>query len=156
MKPADRQKMCPNCDGRIPFDVGQCPYCFANVPAETAAPAQGSIFKNHSIQDSLYTPPYASAPRPEAEERRSSAKVAEKVMEIPETANSSASAKTFWPVLALAVGGNLFILGMLQFFFAEDGIVRLEINGSYWFLLVALSLPLVYLGLKSFNSPGES
>jgi hypothetical protein len=57
--------------------------------------------------------------------------------------------KSFWPLLSLVVGGNLLTLGILQFFFSDHGIVRLEINGSYWFLMLLAALPLFYFGLKS-------
>lgn len=148
MKPADRQKMCPNCDGRIAYDATQCPYCFATLQVESA---QGSLFKNQSFQDSLtnlYAPPY-SAKKPETEEKKSPVKTSEpksmaNVMEKEEVQDN----KGFWPILLLSLAGNLFTLGVLQFFFAEEGIVKLEVNGSYWFLFILLAIPLFYFGIK--------
>lgn len=148
MKPADRQKMCPNCDGRVAYDATQCPYCFATLQVE--ASAQGSLFKNQSFQDSLtnlYTPPYSKKAEPE--EKKTVAKTSEPkaiadVMEKEEAHDN----KGFWPILLLSIAGNLFTLGVLQFFFADQGAVKLEVNGSYWFLFILLSLPLFYFGLK--------
>ncbi|HEY5234696.1 MAG TPA: hypothetical protein VIJ14_00850, partial [Rhabdochlamydiaceae bacterium] len=57
--------------------------------------------------------------------------------------------KSFWPILSLILAGNLLTLGILQFFFSDRGIVRLEINGSYWFLMLLASLPLFYFGFRS-------
>ena len=127
MKPIDRQKMCPNCDGRIPFDAPQCPYCFTPTPVEP---------KSDSFS-ALYTPPS----KPVAE---SVAAPAEKT-ENPETS-------AFLPLLMLTLAGNLLTVGLLQFFFSDHGVVRLEMNGSYWFLMVLVSIPLFYYGFKKVSS----
>lgn len=144
MKPADRQKMCPNCDGRIPYDATQCPYCFANLPALSDAPS-GSLF---NLQDSLYSPPYRSAPEekkvsPKAPEPKQEAMAA--AIEKPQEAQDS---KGFWPILMLTLGANLFTLGVLQFFFSDEGYVKLEMSSAYWFLFVLLSAPLFYFGFR--------
>lgn len=145
MKPADRQKICPNCDGRIAYDATQCTYCFATLPQENSS---SKIFG--SSQDNisaLYTPPYSTKAEPEPKAASKAAIYPEK--ENPLTENTQADVKSFWPLLLLSIGGNLLTLGILQFFFSDRGVVRLEINGSYWFLMVLLSLPLLYLGLKN-------
>jgi len=159
MKPADRQKMCPNCDGRIPYDVSQCPYCFATVQVES--PAHPAVAKNQTIQDSLtnlYAPPYGAKNQSfEQPERPAPAKMAERIhekeMALPVEKEEAEihDTKAFWPILFLTLAGNLFTLGVLQFFFSDEGLVHLEMNGSYWFLFVLLSLPLMYFGLKKIN-----
>lgn len=147
MKPADRQKICPNCDGRIAYDAAQCTYCFAALPSDSSS---SKLFSSSPSQDNLsalYTPPYST----KAEEPKLTSKAApiyaEKDTAIAETETSNT--KSFLPLLFLSLGGNLFTLGILQFFFSDHGVLRLEINGSYWFLMLLVSLPLIYLGLKS-------
>lgn len=146
MKPADRQKMCPNCDGRIPYEATQCPYCFATMQLDAA--------KNQTFQDSLtslYSPPYSSKAGTlfSNEEKQSSSKepLAAAAVEKEEGEEN----KSFWPILFLSLAGNLFVLGVLQFFFSEEGMVKLEINGSYWFLFILLSLPFFFFGWKKLN-----
>lgn len=145
MKPNDRQKMCPNCDGRIPHEATQCPYCFANLPSLPDG-NQGTLF---SLQDSLYTPPYRNAtpeekkPAPKTETAAPTSMAA--TAKSPEMAQETAG---FWPILLLTLGANLFTLGILQFFFSDEGAVRLEIQSGYWFLFVLLSLPLFYFGYR--------
>jgi hypothetical protein len=139
MKPADRQKMCPNCDGRIPYDATQCPYCF------TAVQGEGNSLKNSSLQDSLtslYTPPYAAKAEPEEKKR-----AVEDAAVLPKDAITEEK-EAFWPMLLMSLGANLFVLGLLQFFFSENGQVRLEINSEFWFLFILLAIPLFYLGYK--------
>ena len=165
MKTADRQKMCPNCDGKIPFEVVQCPYCFTAVPAESAV--QSTFFKTPSAsQDTLgtqYAPPYQpKQPSPGfgSDEKKIFTKVSEKAKE--ELAPSAtfekeggSAKKTFWPILLLSLAGNLFTLGVLQFFFAENGKIKLEINTGYWFLFLVIAAPLFYFGNQLLNQKEE-
>lgn len=64
MHPKDRQKMCTNCDGRIPRDADVCPYCAAEQSQSVAASLSTPSELNHqSLQDSLtslYSPPYSA------------------------------------------------------------------------------------------------
>lgn len=162
MKAIDRQKACPNCSGKIPVDVGQCPYCFAQVPVEISTKEVANP-KNLSPQDSFsakYAPPYQ--PKTElasnflvneerkffnqAPEKNSDHLLAAKPLDSEEIATNN-----FWPIFALSVGGNLLVLGILQFFFAEQGVVRLEMNAHYWFLFLLLAAPLVYFGVKKLE-----
>jgi hypothetical protein len=139
MKPIDRQKVCPNCDGRVAYDATQCPYCFAVLRAEAAAPILKSTAPSDSFSadsfSALYTPP--------------SSKPVENVYTPKEIPIESAP-QSFWPLLALVVAGNLLTLSLLQFFFSDHGVVQLEINASYWFLILLVALPLFYLGWKNF------
>lgn len=156
MKQADRQKMCTNCDGRVAYEATQCPYCFTTMQAE--APVQGNLFKSSPPQDnltSLFTPPY-SARETASEEKKTFKKAPESAApKIPVEKETVSENKSFWPILLLTLGGNLFTLGVLQFFFAEQGVVRLDINASYWFLFIVLSLPLFYFGYKQLGQTQE-
>ncbi len=58
MKPADRQKICPNCDGRVAYDATQCTYCFSALQVDHSAP---KIFtppttSQDTLSKPLYTP----------------------------------------------------------------------------------------------------
>jgi hypothetical protein len=147
MKTVDRQKMCPNCDGRIPHESAQCPYCFTTLQVEAH-----KVFNAPPVQENfLYNAPYSAKPAEEARAvPKSTALYGEKegvaTMEKEEAEN-----KAFWPILLLTIGGNLFTLGILQFIFSDHGTVHLEINGSYWFLMLLVSLPLFYFGLKNIS-----
>ncbi|MCH9630180.1 MAG: hypothetical protein S4CHLAM37_01740 [Chlamydiia bacterium] len=53
-----------------------------------------------------------------------------------------------WPLLFLAIGVNLLTLGLLLFFFADQGRVVLEWNSYFWFVYCILSIPLLMFGWK--------
>lgn len=155
MKPVDRQKICPNCDGRISYDATQCTYCFTALQADNSS---SKLFTSPS-QDhlsALYTPPYSTRPATETAEpkiiSRPTPLFTEKDGSAAKERTEASDSKNFLPLLLLTLGGNLLTLSILQFFFSDHGIVRLEINGSYWFLMLLASLPLFYFGLKSSSN----
>lgn len=65
---------------------------------------------------------------------------------------SSNETVPFLSILMLTLGCNLLTLGVLQFFFSDHGVLRLEMNASYWFLMVLVAGPLIYFGLKSLSN----
>ena len=140
MKPADRQKMCPNCDGRIPYEAAQCPYCFTEQQLDADT-------KNFIASSSDFSsdPLAALYPLPASANQKTSATVSSE--ETTDTASIP-----FWPILMLSLGSNLLTVGILQFFFSDHGILRLEMNASYWFLMVLVGIPLIYFGLRNFSS----
>lgn len=143
MKPVERQKMCPNCDGRIPQESTQCPYCFAQLSADSSN--SKSTTPVTDPLSALYPPPYTT-------EAKTTAKAVDPVSQA-ETVSDSIP---FWSILMLALGSNLLTLGILQFFFSDRGVLRLEMNASYWFLMVIVSIPLIYFGLKNLASKKQS
>ena len=147
MKPALPQKMCPNCDGRIPQESTQCPYCFAQLSADSSAPKSTSVADPLSA---LYPPPYSTEAKTTAQ--KSSSVAADPASQ----AESPSDSIPFWSILMLALGSNLLTLGILQFFFSDRGVLRLEMNASYWFLMVIVSIPLIYLGLRNLASKKQS
>jgi len=162
MKPVDRQKICPNCDGRVAYDAAQCTYCFATLQVDNSPPkvftppVPQSAPSQQDALSGLYTPPYSSKPAADPLESKAAKTTpiyAEKDGSAVIDRTEASEMKSFWPLLSLILGGNLLTLGILQFFFSDHGIIRLEINGSYWFLMLLASLPLFYLGFKS--SPPE-
>jgi hypothetical protein len=170
MKPVDKQKMCSNCDGRISHEAIVCPYCGTEQQDTSNTNAfQAPLFKNQSLQDSLaslYTPPYTQkAPayaveepvKKKAEPMRSARTEKPLISPQPQMTafaapqaeeNSPAAKNSLIPILMLSFGGNLFLLGLLQFFFSSNGTLRLEWDASYWFIYCLLSLPLAYFGFK--------
>jgi hypothetical protein len=142
MKPVDRQKMCPNCDGRIPYDATQCPYCFTALQVDNSTPK--SFNSPQETLSALYTPPYSSKSTEEPKNPKMAAKEAAATLEKEEVSET----QEFWPILMLIMGGNLLTLGLLQFFFSDHGRIQLDINGSYWFLIILASIPLLYFGIK--------
>lgn len=173
MKTSDKQKMCPNCDGRIAFEAEVCPFCaHSQVQDKAGASGQTPLFQHQSLQDSLtslYTPPY-SGKRPlfsQNEKQSTPSKdyamyknVTDEKFQDPLKSISAAAANeneqketesSLWTTVFMVVASNFFLLGMLQLFFSENGVLKLEWDGSYWFIYCLISLPLFYLGIKKLK-----
>ena len=178
MNPAERQKMCIKCDGRIPLDADLCPYCGAiQEGAGGDRFSQTQLFQQQSLQESLtslYSPPYSkgsgSMNSINSEDNKYSSKrkndgfkdvSAEKRftanLGAPELAVNEEELRheeeksSFWPLLLLSIATTLVTIGLLQFFFSDDGFLHLEWDSSYWFIYCLISLPLFFLGLKKAN-----
>lgn len=59
---------------------------------------------------------------------------------------------SFWPILWLSLGANLLLLGLLQLFFSDNGVLQLEWNSHHWFIYCLLSLPLLFFGYKKVQA----
>jgi len=155
MKSVDRQKICPNCNGRLSLEASECPYCATEFP-ESVKSSSPPLIKNSSLQDSLaslYTPPYNNktfentnlTPKKQVVFTEPTPPIAEGFVA---NDGEEASKNSFWALFALIAGGNLLMLGLLQFFFSEEGVLQLQWNSSYWYLYCLIAFPLFYLGFK--------
>jgi hypothetical protein len=165
MKPADRQKMCSNCEGRIPFDAAVCPYCHINQAEKLLndSLSQPPTFKQASSQDalaSLYPPPYssqrgASLPKEELVRKSEGFKEAVPAAKAASVAMSSEEEEDiksgFWPLFTMSLGSIMGTIGLLQFFFSENGVLRLEWSAEYWFIYCLAAIPLIYFGLRKLK-----
>lgn len=174
MQPKDRQKMCSHCEGRIPYEVDNCPYCGVDqVKGSGFSP--GKQVHHQSLQDSLtapYSPSHAArplqaaAPAPSMQFSKPSMPPSFEKKPLPAPAVTSAQAlpseqvslqekRAFLPILFLSLAGNLMTIGMLQFLFSDGGLLKLEWNASYWFLYCLGSVPLFFFGLKKAGALKE-
>jgi hypothetical protein len=166
MKTADRQKLCSNCEEKIPLEAISCPYCSAEQSSDSAAKTSAQ----DSLSSSLYSPPYSGKVRysigdeAKAEElapapKKEGYKQVKNIIKDPTPAIPKSAAaeqedegqNQFLPMLALSLGGVLTTLGLLQFFFSENGVLRLEWDSSYWFIYCLASAPLFFFGIKKVN-----
>lgn len=162
MKPVDRQKMCLNCDGRVPFESIACPYCstdLSRAPEVSFSVHKGEFVSKHqAIQDTLtasYAPPYRG------KKGESTIEVKKERMTMPAHHGGMAAAPGSVPkvaeeektgknilasILALSLGSLLFMIGILQVFFSSHGVLRLEWDAKHWFIYLLASLPILYYG----------
>lgn len=178
MNSKDRQKMCCQCDGRIPLEADVCPYCASGQTVQLAEEDQ-QFMRQQSLQDSLtnlYSQPYSAKHSGHIKtdpkqgppfmkttdsfkdvipEKRFHSSAPLGIPSIPpemQQEQEIADEKTsFWPILLLCVGSNLLMLGLLQLFFSDKGFLRLEWDSSYWYIYCLAALPLVVLGYKKAN-----
>lgn len=177
MKTNERQKMCPTCEGRISLEAEICPFCAQEQVSEKGNNSfQTPLFQNQSLQDSLtslYTPPYSGKrpvfsqePKKETPIYKESAmykNVTDEKFQDPLKAISAATANeietqegesSLWPTVLMVAASNFLVLGLLQLFFSENGLLKLEWDGSYWFIYCLMAFPLFYLGIQKMKKLG--
>lgn len=179
MKSTEKEKMCSTCDGMIPFDVDNCPYCGTEQNARQQNSFQTPIFKTQSLEDSLtslYTPPYMGkrpqfGQQPEISTHEetpmtsyNNAPIYKEVTEKPQMnpllgatveEEEASPQNSFFCTLLLTLGANFCILGLIQLFFSKNGILRLEWNANYWFFYCLIGAPLIYFGMKKLKTFSE-
>ena len=178
MKSAEREKICLNCEGRIPLDADVCPYCASHQTQAVGDSAfQAPLFDNQSLEDSLtslYTPPYQgkrpqfdapfgeqplpsspilpeeppSSPYREVTGRDSVDPLEGATAPLEDEAPKQSS---LIPMTLLLAGAQFVVIGLMQLFFSKNGVLRLEWNANYWFFYFLMSAPLFYFGHKKLK-----
>ncbi len=160
MKPVEKQKMCPSCDGRIPIDSEVCPYCTQEFQTQPLK-SQSSLFQSQSLEDSLaslYKPPYQSKrPSHDPLPIEKSSSISSKNVEASLYGNQRQEELLQEPkgsllsIILLLSAGHLFVFGILLFVFAQNGVLHLEWNANNWFFYCLGAIPLLYFGWKQLQ-----
>jgi hypothetical protein len=169
MQTKEKAKMCPHCEGMIPIDAMECRYCGCSLQKKEG---KKMAYQTEDSLASLYEPPYAPSRKSanryvlssedpytkeedvEAEEEeedlfRKKAPVSrikkEKAIDEEEEKSHIGS------LLLLSIGGHLFTLAWLQFFFSDHGLLTLAWKSRYWPIYLFLSFPFIYHGWKKLK-----
>jgi len=168
MLASERKRMCPYCEGEVDYESTYCPLCGGELEKKQEQPDLAEMRteeKHRQLEESLatlYRPPYSGSsyqrpPEPaptththqifHAEEEES---------DVDDPTQMTEADGGIWPLLFLTIGGMLLTLGLLLFFFSENGRVILEWNAHYWFLYCLIATPFLMLGWKFLNPSQES
>lgn len=181
MKASQRKKICWYCEGSVPGDALQCSFCgsdLSHTQKNSSTELLHAAYEEESLDESLaslYRPPYLARDR--FKEKNTHSYIEESYT--PRRANASFSSASHGPtarsmskegaavkeeeekisgnkdafsLLFLSIGGFLMTLGLLLFFFSEEGVLMLKWNANYWFIYCFLSLPLLYFGFRFLGS----
>ena len=154
MRVKDKQKICSHCEGRISVEADTCLYCGMPLledrkeeqkPVDIMSSLQGGI-------PSLYPPLYAQKSETQEvgkQEFMHKIKPHYAAENTVEKESQEVDKSNFFSLLLALLGSNLFILGLMQGFFSEGGVLQLEWNCKYWFLYLLLAVPMLYMGIKN-------
>lgn len=150
MQSKEKVRMCPFCEGNISISATECNYCGSSLiktPRKAAYPTDDLA--------SLYDPPYAPnkkskhvgiTPPPIQEREEEQFEEEKKVVKKRKSSVEDEEASNLGSILLLSLGGVLFTLAWLLFFFSDQGVVVLEWKSKFWFAYLLLSIPLLYKG----------
>ncbi|MCF7806737.1 MAG: hypothetical protein K9M07_02040 [Simkaniaceae bacterium] len=156
----ERTKLCQFCEGDVPLDAQECPFCGQLLSEPIASPDDeppaASSFANR------YDPPYA----PDIKLKRShpqtnvSDPFAEHKAEFERNvkqANPKAPLQSqegkmhLASIFLLTIGAQLLTIGLLILFFSTDGELTLQWKSKYWYIYSLLALPLLFFGRRSLR-----
>ncbi len=176
MTQTERKKMCWNCEADVNHQATYCPFCgtdLLNYPQnKQPETAKQEMFASQSLQDSLtslYKPPYSARNREGygVPDDRRNAQFSEpqpdplfstdiRHTEERQLTPSEEKRGSIWSILLLSLGANLLTLGLILFFFADDGKLTLEWNSHAWFIYCLLSLPILFFGWRFLSQPKKT
>jgi len=163
----EKEKICSHCEGRISVEADTCLYC--GMPLIAAATTSSPSFPG--LQEgvpSLYSPSYSQKnteymkadymkvendfvgkfkPAAPQEDSLGGISIPSSVAAVAQE-EEGAEKSGFVALFLVFLGSNLLTLGLMQALFSEGGVLRLEWNCKYWFLLCLLSAPMIYFGIK--------
>ena len=140
-----KTKLCIHCEGRVPLDATDCPYCGAGLLQEPVSRLEVS----HPHEDEnppafdetlayLYEPPYkGSVAQPDEArviEEGPSIKAEEKYLLLP--------------VLLFSIGVLMVALALLLVVVSSSRVLTLEFNSTFWPYYLLLGLPMACFGYK--------
>lgn len=143
MNAIQKKKLCWNCEGRVPLDSVNCPYCAVYL-------GPGS---NGSEDSTVLAPPYKIEDTEEQE--AVAAPETRQAAELAPIIPSSEVKQVLLPLVFLS-GGLLFSLfGIILLLFSKKGVFNLQWNGEYWYLYLAFALPMLAFGWRSLRKFDE-
>ncbi|MBA2368587.1 MAG: hypothetical protein H0V82_06145 [Candidatus Protochlamydia sp.] len=141
MSAVPKKKLCWNCEGNVPKDLDNCPYCAVylhGLDEDNNSSWTSSRYSEEEIPEPLYQ--RQEDAHAENEESEAS----------PLTLSISFQQlkKDVFPALFLMAGSVFFLFGIILFLFAYDGVLTLQWQGHYAPYFLLASAPLIFLGWK--------
>ena len=150
MDKKDKKKLCSQCEGSIPYQLTQCPFCGYEQQDKSSSEVLSDTLDRNRGLSSLYHPPYLSQSigevRKDKTEHISFPK--EQESEQSNDKENELAKKEVIVILLLAIGGQFMLLGCILLLFSVDGIVTLQWKSKYWYIYCLFSVPFLILGFK--------
>lgn len=166
------KQICWYCEGSVSIEALQCCFCGSELNKENNnSPLTETAVSNSNPTPStesaietpldeslarLYKPPYlirdrfaSTSPREDNPSHLTMVtpdKIEEEEIFDVASGSDQIGNSDALSLLLLSLGVFLLTLGLLLFFFAEEGSITLQWNTNYWFLYCFLALPALYFG----------
>ncbi len=147
MSTAPKKKLCWNCDGRVSMQEENCPFCGVYLSPVFSGQEEdkNSIappYRLVTTEEEVHKAPYAVDDEDSSKSEGNEAVLSEESMSVQQTIMTMAF---------LFAGSILLFFGSLLMIFSENGYLTLRWNGEFWYLYLALSMPLMFLGWRGLS-----
>lgn len=124
-----KKKICWNCEGSVPRDAQNCPFCavYLNREEEGSPPFRMDVNENEEEVES-----FDSEEEIKEEKKRSF--------------SFSGWRGTVFSLILLMAGLFFLLFGFIITVFSENGFLTLQWSAQYWWAYFALALPLLAIG----------
>jgi hypothetical protein len=158
MSAVPQKKLCWNCDGNIPREVDNCPYCRVYLHAtELEEDSSWNPTYRFSKTEEIPSPLYqAQSEYEEAREQEDTLSLVQNnTGQRDQTEDVLMWSVTFaqlkrdvFPLLFLMMGSVFFLFGVVLLLFSQNGTLTLQWQGSDAFYFLLFALPLIGFGWK--------
>lgn len=164
MRGKEKQKICHQCDGRLPLDADECIFCGSKVSEAKVVekemlykpPYPSRIAAQEAVSSGFRTVTASSATGLEHYQNYQEKKEAETNQELEtEVRTSLWKHPVLWGTFLLLLASHSLILGISLLCFSQNGVLTLSWKMQYWYVYALLALPLVYLGWRLLDKEEE-
>ncbi|MCE2983582.1 MAG: hypothetical protein LW832_08460 [Parachlamydia sp.] len=138
MSALPKKKLCWNCEGNVPKDLDNCPYCAVYLQGIGDDANAGWI--PDEISNEIPPPPYQIQEEIKKEEQEAN--------NYPLQINFNQLKQDVLPALFLMGGSVFFLFGIILTLFSENGVFTLQWQSHYAPYFLFISLPLIFFGWK--------
>lgn len=164
MSQAVKKKLCWNCEGNVPRETSNCPYCgvylhreddndddYEDIEEEITPPYSPQVDANK--ESFIPEAPYTKQREEAISQDEPVAAVAAPSVQISNS--SSEWMKIAIPLILLLAGSIFVLLAFLIYFFSHNGALVLAWNARAWLVYALVGLPLLYFGYRSLSQLKE-
>lgn len=152
---ASKKKICWNCEGDVPRESVNCPYC-----AVYLHPEEDELSIDHDDDDEDLTPPYQiNTSLEETETLNSFPGSKESIKTKPSELGAGRFTIAFsgWksvviPLTSLLFGTLFLLFSFLLFVFSQNGVLTLQWNSDLWIIYGIIAFPLLFIGWKTLQA----
>ena len=144
-----KKKLCWSCEGRVPREAENCPYCGVylspNVPEVVKTSTTKPLAPPYTIPSQTNPKALAAPYQPQnADETGDSS--------TEETITSTSDIKSvLTPLVLLLAGTVLFIFGAALYLFSHNGVLTLRWNAEFWPYYFGIAVPMLVWGWLSLS-----
>jgi len=145
-KEKGKSKLCWNCEGRVPIEIEQCPYCGVSVQplmvpgADLLAPPYARAQAEEAIPDAPYQTDESQEADGDSQESTEKRTSPWRLRE---------ARRFILPLIALQTGVVFSFFSIALLLFSQKGVLTLQWRGDIWYLYLLVALPLLIVGFIS-------
>lgn len=147
IKTNTKKKLCWNCEGNVPREAENCPYCAVYLnPTHDEDEAKEEHY--------AHTPPY---PLEKEEVVKQSVEKSEVEEVHPESNETVSDFKTvLLPLSSLLSGTVFFLFSFILYLYSDQKLFTLQWHTTYWYLYLFASVILLVIGWRSLQNLSEA